>query len=58
MHHLAMQFINEYDFTVLTVYDELIVEEQHQPMVKDFMFSSGSCDLCDSLDLMSQIKNL
>ena len=58
MHHLAMQFIEENDFTVLTVYDELIVEEQHQPMVKDFMFSSGSCELCDSLSLMNQIKNL
>ena len=58
MHHLADYFQRTYDFVVLTVYDELIVPEEEQPMIKEFMFTTGHCELCDAMSLMSQIKNL
>ena len=58
MHHLADYFQRTYDFPVLTVYDELIVPEEEYLMIKDFMFSTGTCELCDAMSLMSQIKNL
>ena len=58
MHHLADYFQRTYDFVVLTVYDELIVPEEEQPMIKEFMFSTGHCELCESMSLMSQIKHL
>jgi len=58
MHHLADYFQRIYDFPVLTVYDELICPEEHQPMVKDFMFSTGHCELCEKNNLMSQIPHM
>ena len=58
IHHLAMSFIENYDFAVLTVYDELIVPEEHYPMVKDFIYTMAGCEICKKYSLMSQIKNL
>ncbi|MFL2698009.1 MAG: hypothetical protein ACJ0F4_02265 [Gammaproteobacteria bacterium] len=58
MHHLADYFQQSYDFPVLTVFDEMIVPEEHQPMVKDFMFSTTHCEVCEKHNLMSQIKGL
>jgi len=58
MHQMAYQFQKGYDFVCLTVYDELIVPEEHVSMVKDFMFSSGHHDIYSQVSLMSQIKNM
>jgi hypothetical protein len=59
MHHLACYFQQQYNFPVLTVYDEFIVPEDEQPMVKEFMFpTSTACEVCDHYSLMDQIKNL
>ena len=58
IHHLAMSFIENYDFAVLTVFDELIVTEEHYPMVKEFMYTMAGCETCKKYSLMSQIKNL
>jgi len=58
IHHLAMSFIKQYDFPVITVYDELIVWQEEQPMVQDFMFSTRFCSICRKHSLMNQIKNL
>ena len=58
MHHLADYFQRIYDFPVLTVYDELLTWEEHQPMVKEFMFSTGHCELCEKNNLMSQIPHM
>ena len=59
MIHHAAHFIQEnLGYTVLTVYDELIVEEQRLPIVKKLMFTFDDCDICSKYSLMSQIKNL
>jgi len=59
MHHLANYFQQQYNFPVLTVYDEFIVLEEHYPMVKEFMFTTSiACDVCDYCSLMDQIRNL
>ena len=58
MHQMAYQFQKSYDFPCLTVYDELIVPEEHLAMVKDFMFSSGGHEVYSQVSLMNQIKNL
>ena len=58
IHHLAMSFIKQFDFPVITVYDELIVWQEEQPMVQDFMFSTRFCSVCRKHSLMNQIKNL
>jgi hypothetical protein len=59
MHHLANYFQTHYDFPVLTVYDEFIVPEDEQPMVKEEMFTtSTACEACDHFSLMNQIKKL
>ena len=47
-----------YDFPVYTVYDELICPEENVAMVRDFMFTSGSCDVSDKYSLFTKIKNL
>ena len=42
-----------------TVYDEFIVPEDEQPLVKEQMFNtSTACEVCDYYSLMDQIKNL
>ena len=58
MHHLADYFQQSYNIVTLTVYDELIVPEDEHGMVKDFMFSTTHCEVCEKHKLMSQIKNL
>ena len=58
IHHIAMSFIEQHDFIVLTVFDELIVPEEHYPMVKEFMYTMAGCEICKKYSLMSQIKNL
>ena len=58
IHHIAMSFIEQHDFIVLTVFDELIVPEEHYPMVKDFMYTMAGCEICKKHSLMNQIKNL
>ncbi len=57
IHNIAVEFMKQ-DIPCLTVYDELIVEEEHLPMVKEFMYSSGHCDICNEHSLLSQIKSL
>ena len=59
IHHLAVYFQDCYGFPVLTVYDEFIVPEEEQPMIKEFMFTTSTeCEICDHYSLMDQIKNL
>ena len=58
IHHLAVAFAEQHNIAAITVYDELIVEEEYQPMVQDFMYSTGYCEICDKYSLMNQIKNL
>ena len=38
--------------------DELIVPEEEVDMVRDFMFTSGSCEVSDKYSLFSMIKTL
>ena len=38
--------------------DELIVPEKEVNMVRDFMFTSGSCEVSDKYSLFSKIKTL
>lgn len=56
--HIAYEFMTAHDIPVLTVHDELIAEEKHIPMIKEFMYSSGHCDSCDEYSLMNQIETL
>ena len=56
--NIANQFINEHGITTLTVHDELIVEEKHYPMVKEFMYSSGYSEICAKYSLMNRIKHM
>jgi len=58
MFNIADQFIREHKITTLTVHDELIVEEKHQPMVKEFMYSSGYSEICSKYSLMYKIKHM
>ena len=55
--HIATEFMNQ-DIPVLTVHDELIAEEKHIPMIKDFMYSSGYCEICSKYSLMDEIEKL
>ena len=58
MFNIADQFIREHDITTLTVHDELIVQEKYHPMVKEFMYSSGSSEICSKFSLMHKIKHM
>ena len=58
IHHIAHTFQEKFGFPVLTVYDELIFEEEHLPLVKRLMFTLGDCEVCSKYSLMSQIKGL
>ena len=59
MYHLAVHWQQTHGFSVLTVYDEFIVPEDEQPLVKEQMFNtSTACEVCDYYSLMDQIKNL
>ncbi|MFL2529717.1 MAG: hypothetical protein ACJ0Q6_08575 [Candidatus Azotimanducaceae bacterium] len=58
IHHIAHTLQEKFGFPVLTVYDELIFEEQHLPLVKRLMFTLGDCEICAHYSLMSQIKQL
>ena len=42
----------------LLIDDELIVPEEEVDMVRDFMFTSGSCEISDKYSLFSKIKTL
>ena len=57
IHNIAVEFMNQ-DIPCLTVYDELIAEEEHIPMITEFMYSSGHCEVCEEYSLISQIKQL
>ena len=56
--NIANQFINEHDVTTLTVHDELIVEEKHYQMAKEFMYTSGYSEVCTKYSLMNRIKHM
>ncbi len=56
--HLALYFTKQYEIPCLTVYDELIVEEKHHAMVKEFMFSTMDDEVFRKHSLMNQIKYL
>jgi hypothetical protein len=56
--HLALYFMKIYEFPVLTIYDEFLVEEEHHDMVNEFMYSTIACELCQKYSLMNQIKYL
>lgn len=58
MHHIALYFMEHYDFPVLTVYDELIVPEEEHAVAKEFMFTSGYCEVCSRYSLSDQIKQI
>jgi hypothetical protein len=57
IHHLAFSFIQQYNFPVYTVYDELIVPKEEEAMVKEFVYSMEDCEICKKYSLMSQIKH-
>ena len=57
IHNIAVEFMKQ-DIPCLTVFDELIAEEEHIPMIKEFMYSSGHCEVCEEYSLISQIKLL
>ncbi len=50
--------MEHYDFLVLTVYDELIVPEEEHAVAKEFMFTSGYCEVCSRYSLSDQIKQI
>jgi len=52
----AEEFCRVHGITTLTIHDEFIVEEEHQPMIKDFMYSSGYNKICSKHSLMDRIK--
>ena len=54
----AEEFCRVHNITTLTVHDEFIVEEKHQPMIKDFMYSSGYSPICSKYSLMDRIKHM
>lgn len=56
--HLALYFTKQYETPCLTVYDELIVEEKHHAMVKEFMFTTTDDEIYKKYSLMNQIKYL
>ena len=56
--HLALYFTKQYETPCLTVYDELIVEEKHHAMVKEFMFSTTDDEVYRKYSHMNQIKYL
>ena len=59
MYHLAVHWQQTHGFPVLTVYDEFIVPEDEQPLVKEQMFTTRTAfEACDYYSLMDQIKNL
>ena len=58
MFNIADQYIREHKITTLTVHDELIVQEEHQPLAREFMFSSGHNETCSKYSLMNKIKDL
>ena len=58
MFNIADQYIREHNITTLTVHDELIVQEEHQPLAREFMFSSGHNETCSKYSVMSMIKDL
>ena len=58
MHHLAFSFIGQYNFPVLTVFDELIVPEEEAPMVKEFMYTMSPNEYDDSHSWMRVIPHL
>ena len=58
MFNIADQYIQEHNVTALTIHDELIIQEQHQPLAKEFMFSSGHNDICSKYSLMDKIKGM
>lgn len=55
---LLFNFMEHYDFLVLTVYDELIVPEEEHAVAKEFMFTSGYCEVCSRYSLSDQIKQI
>ena len=54
----AEEFCRVHNITTLTVHDEFIVEEKHQPMIKEFMYSSGYSPICSKYSLMDRIKHM
>ena len=54
----AEEFCRVHDVTTLTVHDEFIVEAKHQPMIKEFMYSSGYNEICAKYSLMNRIKHM
>ena len=47
MHHLAAYFQEAYGFACLTVYDEFIVPSERIEMVREQMFDTVSCGICE-----------
>ena len=56
--NLAWEFCSVHDIPTLTVHDELIAEEKHIPMIREFMYSSGYSELCNKYSLMNRIKGI
>ena len=54
----AEEFCRVHGITTLTIHDEFVVEEEHQPMIKEFMYSSGYSKICSKHSLMDRIKHM
>ena len=56
VNYLAYTFTKTYDVPTLTVYDAFIVEEEHEELVKEFMYTTAIPELYDRISLMPHIK--
>ena len=56
--NLAWEFCSVHDTPCITVHDELIAEEKHIPMIREFMYSSGYSEVCNKYSLMHVIKGI
>lgn len=58
VHQIALEFLEAHDIPILLVYDEMIAEKEHIPMIKEFMWTSGYSEMNKQHSLMNQIKHL
>ena len=56
--NLAWEFCSVHDMVCITIHDELISEEEHIPMIKEFMYSGGYSEICNKYSLMDVITGM
>jgi hypothetical protein len=56
MHHLAAYFQEAHGFACLTVYDEFIVPSERIEMVREHLFNTVSCGICEQHSILKQVR--